>query len=376
MSRRQPYSHNLNPPSALADPEIIEDKDGGIEIRLEEDPVIQVSDAPASAQPEIPEQPLQVHEDPVPDPEPASLKPSADDEAFSRLKAQLDREKQAREAAQRRAQQLETDHFSAQERLRVEQERAQVVQREHLDAQELAVDNAISYAESQSTTAQREIARALSEGDYEASTNAYTVLAKAQSDLGRLQEGKTAIATQKKQPSRQEPAQQQQYQQAPQTQWERIEAYINQPAHSPRAQQYMREHYDDLFRDFDSGAARLHKLLGSHYLSKGDGIVENSDDYYRFLDKQMGYAKDREAPVTQTAAPTPKKSVPPSAPVSRASSPTDGSSATAIRLTKAQVDFCRESGIDPTSYARQLLRARNGASDPNYNGPRFSSDQR
>ena len=390
MARRQPYEHNATPPAPEAqadvlppepkiDPFIQSLNPAGIaplEVNLDDEPDLQISESTRASEPEV------VAAEPEPKPEPvAQPKVSADDEAYNRLKAQLDREKAAREAAQARANQFETDHLATQERLRQEQERIQIVERDRLDAQSVALDNAISYAESLANQAQREIHRASSEGDYEASTAAYRTLAKAENDLSRLREGKTAVEAQQNAPvARPEPTHQAPAQQQPQNTYERIEAYIKQPAHSDRAQQYMRDHYDDLFRDFDNGAQRLSKLVGGHWLAKSDGVIEGSDAYFDHLDRVMGY---KEAPAvasepvkaTPQAPTAPKKAIPPSAPVSR-SQGTDSSSGTSVTLTPAQVALCRETGVSPRDYARHLLKIKAGADDPAYTGPRFTGDLR
>lgn len=377
-ARRMPYAHNQEPledapPSSddkLWEQAPIQPQEQPLEINLADE------DPPVIQKPDPIQEPVVAQPDPEPEPAREPPKPSADDLAFERLKAQLDRERQAREAAHKRAEQLQAEQLAAQERLREEQERSQAVQREHLEAQAIAIDNAISFAESQAAAAQQAINRGLSEGDYEASTNAYRVLAKAESDLARLKEGKDAIEAQKKAPvTRQEPAPQQAQPQQPQTTWERIEAYITQPAHSPRAQQYMRDHYDDLFADFDGGAQRLHKLLGGHYLAKGDGVIENSDSYFDYLDRHMGYKEAPKIPEPIATPPAaPKKAVPPAAPVSRSSQNGSGNSATSITLTPVQVQTAKELGIEPREYAKYLLKIRNGKDDPNYSGPRFSTD--
>ena len=312
----------------------------------------------------------------APRPETVEAKPSADDEAYKRLKSQLDRERQARESDRERLRQLESDRTSVQERLRQEQERSLVAQREQLDAQELAIDNAISHLENQAAQAKREFTRALSEGDYESASAANELLADAKANLSRLKDGKQAVEAQKKAPApqRDEP-QQQQHQ--PNTLYDRIEAYIQQPGHSTRVQQYLRDHYDDLFHDFDSGANRLSRLLGGHYITKSDGVIEGSDAYFDRLSQHMGYTKATDPEVEhEKAPPPPVKSTqrPPSAPVSRGGNQSGSNSPTSITLTPAMVQFCKDSGIDPKVYARNLLRAREGGKDPSYEGPRFTSD--
>ena len=383
-TRRTPYAHTSEPPKPEAqadalppepkiDPFIQSLNPPGepLEVVLDDEPDI-------TFEPSKKEAPVEVVAA-EPEPKPEQPKVSADDEAYNRLKSQLDRERAAREAAQARTSQVEATHAETQERLRQQQERQQALQQEHYEAQTLAIDNALAFAEAQAVQAQREIARGLSEGDYEASTRAYRELAKAESDLSRLRDGKTAVEAQKNAPVERRPEPQQPRQTQPQSTYERIEAYIKQPAHSDRAQQYMRDHYDDLFRDFDNGAQRLSKLVGGHWLAKADGVVENSDAYFDHLDRLMGY---KEAPASepakvaaQPAPAAPKKAIPPSAPVSRGQAGESAGSGSSITLTPAQVAFCRESGVSPRDYAKQLLRAKAGAANPNYTGPRFTADQ-
>jgi len=380
MARRQPYEHtNVAPvPEPETDntdgkiwlQDIVQPTEKELEVHLGDDPVV----AATEEKPQKEEKPeLKVE---APQPESVEAKPSADDEAFKRLKAQLDREIKARESERERIRQLESDRTSVQERLRQEQERYHVAQREQLDAQELAIDNAISHLENQAAQAKREFTRALSEGDYESASAANELLADAKANLSRLKDGKQAVEAQKKAPApqREEP---QQTQQQPTSQYDRIEAYIQQPGHSPRVQQYLRDHYDDLFADFDSGANRLSRLLGGHYITKSDGVIEGSDAYFDRLSQHMGYTKAPDPEPVKVAAPPPVKStkhIPPSAPVSRGNNHSGGDSPTSITLTPAMVQFCRDSGIDPKVYARNLLRAREGGKDPNYEGPRFTAD--
>ena len=379
MARRQPYEHTTTPP--VPEPEtdnklwlsdtISQPAEKELEVHLDDDPVVVAPETP----PALEEPKVQVK----PDPEPATVeaKPSADDEAYKRLKSQLDREIKARESERERIRQLESDRTAVQQRLTQEQERSFAAQREQLDAQELAIDNAISHLENQAVQAKREFTRALSEGDYESASAANELLADAKANLSRLKDGKQAVEAQKKVPApkRDEP-QQQQYQ--PNTLYDRIEAYIQQPGHSPRVQQYLRDNYDDLFSDFDSGANRLSRLLGGHYITKSDGVIEGSDAYFDRLSQHMGYTKasDPEPEPAKVAAPPPVKSTqrPPAAPVSRGGNQSGGNSPTSITLTPAMVQFCKDSGVSPQDYARHLLRAREGGKDPAYEGPRFTAD--
>jgi hypothetical protein len=377
-TRRTHYEHTQSAP--VPEPEtdntdgkiwlqdIVQPTEKPLEVHLDDDPVVVATEEKPQKE-EKPELKVEASQ-----PEPVEAKPSADDEAFKRLKSQLDREIKARESERERIRQLESDRTAVQQRLTQEQERSFAAQREQLDAQELAIDNAISHLENQAAQAKREFTRALSEGDYESASAANELLADAKANLSRLKDGKQAVEAQKKAPAPQRDQPQQQYQ--PNTLYDRIEAYIQQPGHSPRVQQYLRDNYDDLFSDFDSGANRLSRLLGGHYITKSDGVIEGSDAYFDRLSQHMGYTKAPELEPVKAAPPPVKstKHIPPSAPVSRGNNHSGGDSPTSITLTPAMVQFCRDSGIDPKVYARNLLRAREGGKDPNYEGPRFTAD--
>ena len=381
MPRRQPYQHTV-PASASPAPEteaLLETEDGGLQIAITDVDLATPAEPQATPEPasiQTSEPPVQTQEAPK------------EDEAFERLRAQLASAQRAREDAERRSAevqsrlgQVEQDRTVYERDLRSERERAENLRKEHLAVQEVAIDNALRNAEREATIAEDAIQRYLETADYKGAAAAQAALARAYSDIGRYTEGKNALAAEKDRPIErpaEQPRQESRKQQVPQTEWDRIEAYITQPAHPPRAQAYMRDHYNDLF---GNGAARLNKLLAAHYEAKDQGVQDFSDQYFKFVDKYMGYEKPDQQPAPQPAQVTapppepakPKAAIPPAAPVSRGT-PTNTATGTSITLTPAQVQFCRESGIDPKVYARSILAINKGRADANYTGPRWTAD--
>ena len=385
MPRRQPYQHTVPASASPApEPEAILTEDGGLQIAITDVDLV----SPAEPQP-APE-PV-----PVPDPIPEPTPPPQDtkeDEAFERLKAQLAAAQHAREEAERRSAeahsrlgQVEQDRTVYEQDLKTERERAENLRKEHFAVQEVAIDNALRNAEREATIAEDAIQRFLEACDYKGAASAQAALARAYTDINRYTEGKNALAAERDRPVErpvEQPKREPATQKVPQTEWERIEAYITLPAHPPRAQEYMRAHYGDLF---SNNAARLNKLLAAHYEAKNQNVPDFSDQYFKFVDKYMGYEKPEQqpvpaptpAPVTASPPPAepakPKSAIPPAAPVSRGA-PVNSATGTSITLTPAQVQFCRESGIDPKVYARSILAINKGRADANYTGPRWTSD--
>ena len=320
--------------------------------------------------------------EPAPD-----LTRSADDEAYARLKAQLERTERERQEAQNRAGQAEKDRSSYEDSLRVERERSDALHRDHLVSQELAIENALRVAENAATAAEDAIQRSLENADYQAAAKANAALTQAYNDIAKLREGKQAITLERSRPAPVATTPKPETRQdggtvsrEPASEWERVEAYITQSAHPPRVQAYMRQHYDDLFAN---NGQRINKLVAAHYEAKSQALPEFGDDYFRYVDQYMGY--DKPAGSQQKTAPQPaaqaqqeqpprqRTPIPPAAPVSRGAA-VNQTSGTSITLTSKQVAFCREAGIDPKAYARQILSINRGKTDPNYTGPRWTGD--
>ena len=374
MVRRQPYQTTVptGAPSAPDKDDALEIEGGGLQVTLDDADLA----TPAEPQNTSPEPAPRLGEPPLQEPLREQPK-SADDEAYTRLKNQLERAERERLEMQSRS---ERERSALEGSLRSERERGEQLQRDHLATQALAIDNAMRMAEREAAAAEDAIQRALEAADYAAAAKAQRVLSQADNDLARLREGKLALEAEKGRPAQQQaPAAQQERPPEPQSDWERVEAYITQAAHPPRVQEYMRQHYDDLFAN---GGARVNKLVAAHYEAKAQGLPEFSDQYFKAVDRHMGYAKSEDTPAPQQAAqrtsqpqepPRQRAAIPPAAPVSRGA-PANQVSGTSITLTPAQVQFCRESGIDPKVYARQILTINRGAADTNYTGPRWTKD--
>lgn len=377
MARRQPYEHLNKPVSANAssDLELSPTEDGGIEIVIDDDGFSPVEELPVHE-----EHQEQAATDPVPESETKIERQtetrSADDEAYVRLKAQLDREKLDRQRIEARLGEEQLGRTAA-------EKRASEAEQESFSAQEIAIENALQSALRDASHAEDEHVRLLENAEYKEAAKALRIMIEAENRVVRLREGKEAIEAQKNRkpepPVQRQAEPQRDSQREPETDDDRYEAYIDQPVHSAEVKNYLRSHYNDIFKS-GKAEAMTSRLIAAHHLAMADGIRPNTEAYFKFWDKQMGYDKSA-VPLTPNALsanggavsqPEPevqqfqpvrqpqKPPPPPAAPVSRDSSPSNGGRQV-LRLTAAQVQFCKEAGIDPKSYAMEVKNISSGA---------------
>jgi len=121
--RRQPYSQTppASTPGEPVDEKSLQTEDGGLQIDLSD--VI-----PAGAIPKDDH----VSEPPAAMPAVREPEKSADDEAFAKLKTQLERSERERLEAQNRLGRMEQERSTVEDSLRNERERAEQMRREHL----------------------------------------------------------------------------------------------------------------------------------------------------------------------------------------------------------------------------------------------------
>lgn len=188
--------------------------------------------------------------------------------------AKLDAERREKEEARRRAETAERE---------VKVATAKVAESE-LDA----VSNAIHAVEMERESVKQQLKTAMEAGDFDGTVKAQEALAETITKLNALKEGKTYIESRKAEPS------------DPQ------EAYIRR--FTPRSQEYLRSH-----RELISDPTKNKRMIAAHYEAEAEGYAPDTEAYFRFLDKKLGYAE----PETKAAPAASKPSRMPAAPISR-----------------------------------------------------------
>ncbi len=274
-------------------------------------------------------------------------------------------ERKAREAAEATAQA---------ERRRADAATSQVTARdqelaaraEAADARELTIlDNGIASATALLTSLQDESTRLMEAGEFAKVTAVQTKLARAASQLDRLEAAKADYES----GVRTVPTTEGRVEAAVASQLNPLDQYLS--GFAPKAQTWLRAHPECIPASIGGNAAKNAKMMAGHWAALGEGLQEGSDDYYRVIEEHAGYR----TPVSKAAdvveageeeeAPAPKKAkVHPSAPISREVPGADGKVARTTRsvtLTKEQQDAAKMSfpQLPPNQafaqYARNLL---------------------
>lgn len=279
------------------------------------------------------------------------------EEDNSNLKQQLEDLRRANTESNRRVQEEITARQQAEQRVK---ERDQEVKHSKIRAEDAEYDailNAIGAAESEADAAQRDIMLASEGSDPKGVAEASRKLARAESRLSQLEDGKLAIErakTMDAQRAKEAPAQVER-KQAP-----TVEEYINQLPNLVQSQRdWLRAHQDAL-TDTDQNMI----LQGAHAEAiKRKGLTVGTPKYFAYLEERLGYITPEEI-VTEDD----DNAAPVQAPPSRnATNPGTGRpSNTRITLTPEQREIARISGIDEITYARQLQKLQALKADGHY----------
>lgn len=287
--------------------------------------------------------------------EAALEKEDPDHEAIASLKRQLDEEraKSTREADRAAAAERQAREFES---------HATIASNKTLRSQLDSVESALHLTKTQAEQAEREYAAAMEIADYTAAAKAQRVMGRADSDITRLEQGKRQLEHY----IRQEQNRPQPRQSAPD-----VSEYIDgiREASSPKARAYI-----DRVRTNLGDVKAVNRLVAAHEFAVNNDIAPDSDDYFAFLDRQMGWQQD-EPSQQQTRRTTEQRSY--SAPVSRDTAKANGDlSGRTITLTADQARIADELGVSRTAYAKNMMKIRSNGKDPSADGLRFSSDMK
>lgn len=249
------------------------------------------------------------------------------DEGISELKKSLEREKQARLEAERRAREAHTQ--------------AQQANLDKNDSQYQLVVNAIETVKERAEALKTAYAESMSAGDYAKAAEIQNAMTINATQLEKLKDGKKAMKKQMKETEAQpiKPV-------APPVD------LVEQLASSvtPRSAEWLRSSKDYLRNERD-----IRKMFRAHEDAIDDGIPPDTDEYFEFIENRLGMRRKEEAeeqiesPLSSAASQAPKRSVaPPPAPVSRGNAPRPNT----MRLSKLEADTAAALGMSPEEYAK------------------------
>lgn len=280
----------------------------------------------------------------------ADLKPEkktedapAKNEDFESLRRQLEalteKEKSQREGRER-----------AEQAVRDRQKEVLEARRETSKAKEDVVDGqyhtivaAIQAANTEAEAAVAEQEAALIAGDLKKASEAQRKIARAEARLVHFEDGKAALEYRMeaaKEAAKNPPPQ-------PQSNVDPVEAQLAR--YTPRTQDWIREHTEVLT---DTKLNR--RAMAAHLDAEADGYVPDTDAYFQYLDKRLGYAEEEaEKPETKITARQPVRRL---APVSRDTNVSAGRlNGERVKLSSSEVDMADQLGLTHAEYARRKL---------------------
>lgn len=244
------------------------------------------------------------------------------EDGIKELKVSLERERQARVEAERRAQQQAAQ--------------AHLMTREVEDNQRQMLSSALEMVNSERVMLRSQYAEAMSQGNYAMVAEINDRMNDLAVKANVIEQGRDAMEGQQKQ--QKQPVQQQPYAGDP------VEVFAAQL--TPRSASWVREH-----PEFVRDQKLNRKMLAAHELAVADGIAPDSDEYFDHVEGTLGVnrpAEQEEAPKHQ------RRAAPAIAPVTRASMNGDGSRPNVVRLSAEQREMASMMGMTPEEYARNM----------------------
>lgn len=283
-------------------------------------------------------------------PEPAPQPPAAPQTGVDELRNQI-KSLEAREAEANR-QRAEYERFAREQAAQTQaaQEEANRARTEAAGFQRSNIDSEIAAAQAEADVARRDYQAALETGDFSKATDANWRINKAASKVNLLEEKKSVLDAEPARthegavrPQPQQPPQQ------PRLQNE-VERFISDK--SPRTQSWLRAHPETI-----TDPRMNNKTVAAHYEALAEGYAPDTDSYFQFVDRKLGFSGRMESdsgPADAAPAPAPqrKPAAPPAAPVSR-ESPRSDRSTTRMYLTRGEQEVAEALGITNAEYARR-----------------------
>lgn len=256
------------------------------------------------------------------------------EKGIAKLKKRLEEEQKAR--------------WEAENKVRQQQAQAQKAHVESQDKDLTLINGAIRQVKTSNDMLKAEYKAALASGDYDKAADLQEFMSVNAAKMLQLENGKVALENKLKQPI--QPV-------------ERSNDPVEQVASqlSPRSASWVRSH-PECVRDQKLYA----KMIGAHNFAVADGYVPDSDAYFDFIEKSLGYkealepsesVEAAENPQVQAATITRTRSSPTAAPTSKiASSGTRGPNV--VRLTAQEREIAEMMKMSPEDYARNKVLAQ------------------
>lgn len=256
------------------------------------------------------------------------------EQGIAELKAKLEREQIARAEAEQRARQHELASHRAQHEVQ--------------DGNLMIIKSAISTVKQNTESLKAAYSASMAAGDFDRAANIQEAMAANSAKLLQLENGRSALEQQLANPVQPMPRQA-----------DPVEQVASQL--SPRSATWVRNH-PECVRDQKLYA----KMVGAHNFAVADGYVPDSDAYFEFIERSLGYRSAPEQNESVDAAENPQSTAAsvrqqrtsaPAAPTSRAASSNNGRP-NVVKLTASEREMAEMMKMTPEEYAKNKILAQ------------------
>lgn len=309
---------------------------GGIEVDISADPSNKPQESKVSA-----------GDPPERQPEPPRPEPTVGVEALQRQIKSLE---QREAAALRERQHQESLAREKASELALAQEEIARVKGEAVDTRRASLDSSIIASQAEADIARRDYQLAMEQGDFAKVSEANLRLNKAAAQVALLEDKKANFAEAARVRAHEGTVRQPQERQ-PQRPVDEVEAYIVNK--SPRTQAWLREHAECI-----TDPRMNNKTVSAHYAALAEGFSPDTESYFDFIDRNLGFAGDagfvEPEPVAEQPRRAAPRAAPPAAPVSRDPARNDRSG-NRIYLSRSEQETAEALGMSHAQYAKNKV---------------------
>jgi len=252
-------------------------------------------------------------------------KPSAPtlETSIEDLRRQIEEERQARLAAEKRAAELSSTAAKAQEE--VDKSYYQIV------------TNAIDTVKRETDILRNSYKVAMETGDFDRASQVHLEMNRLISKLDQLENGK--IAMEEKQQNR-APIQPIQHS-------DPVEQMASNLSEKSAA--WVRAH-----PEYARNPALTQKMIAAHQFAIADGLAADTPEYFNTVERLLGISNESSSAMSSASEPIQRRSAPAAAPVSR-SGTANGTRPNVVRLTSEEREVAQMMGMSPEEYAKNKL---------------------
>lgn len=252
------------------------------------------------------------------------------DEGIRELKARLEHEQTARADAEKRAREM--------------QQQAHKAQNDVQDSNLQLIHSAMDSVTRNGHMLKQYYAQALQAGAFDKAAELQEQMSINSAKFLQLENGRAALQARLENPAPIE--------QAPMDPVEQVASQL-----SPRSATWIRNHPNCV-----TDKRLYQKMVGAHNIAVADGYTPDTDDYFGFIEQQMGFRRSSgrstevevDEPMSAASAPAQRRGAPPAAPSSRAAG-SAGSRQNVVRLSSEEREMASILGMTPEDYAKNKL---------------------